>query len=82
MTTLRQIKFIWDFYGEDAQETATHHARHLRTFFELNQIAYLIIDTAHNSENLTSVAFVVSEETNVDVIKHSLRPQRATVFES
>jgi len=76
--TNRQIKFIWDFFGEDASETAIHHAKHLRIFFALNQIEYLKIDI--DNEELKSMAYVVSRETNVSVIRNSLRPHRATIF--
>lgn len=74
----RQIKFIWDFYGEDAKEIAQHHARHLVTFFELNKLK----STEINSELITdgkSIAYVICEESNVQIIKNSLRPHRATI---
>ena len=74
----RQIKFIWDFYGEDALETAEHHARHLVTFFSLNQLEYKKVDSQQLSED-HSIAFVVSQEKNVQIIKNSLRPHRATI---
>lgn len=74
----RQIKFIWDFFGEDGLETAVHHAKHLRTFFDLNKIGFKSIGSEKEGD-LKSVAFVVSSEKNVAQIKKSLRPHRATI---
>lgn len=81
MKTNRQIKFIWDFYGGDAFETAEHHVRHLVTFFETNDIAFsnpkaTVLDEMH------SIATIVSAESNVQIIKNSLRPHRATIEEN
>jgi hypothetical protein len=76
----RQIKFIWDFFGEDAHETAVHHAKHLTTFFNLNQVEFLKIDVAEEGD-IKSVAYVISSEENVDIIKKSLRPHRAAIHE-
>lgn len=74
----RQIKFIWDFFGEDSLETAIHHAKHLNTFFDLNKIAFTGIGSEKENE-LKSIAFVISSEKNVECIKKSLRPHRATI---
>lgn len=76
----RQIKFIWDFFGEDAEQTAIHHGKHLETFFALNKIEFTEIGTAVLSD-LKCMAFVVSAEANVPIIKNSLRPHRATIEE-
>ncbi len=78
----KEIKFIWDFYGEDAHQTAIHHAKHLRTFFKLNQIEYLRIDVDVNKKGDNSIAYVISSEANLNTIKISLRPHRATIYEN
>ncbi|MFK8038283.1 MAG: hypothetical protein AB8B74_08345 [Crocinitomicaceae bacterium] len=74
----RQIRFIWDFFGADGLETAIHHAKHLTTFFTLNRVDFTNIGSEKEGE-LKSIAFVVSSEKNVELIKKSLRPHRATI---
>jgi tRNA A37 threonylcarbamoyladenosine dehydratase len=74
----RQIKFIWDFYGVDAVETAKHHVKHLNTFFTLNAIEFAAM-AVENMSDMHCMAYVISAEDNVKIIRDTLRPHRATI---
>ncbi|MFK8045551.1 MAG: hypothetical protein AB8B72_08650 [Crocinitomicaceae bacterium] len=75
---IRKIKFIWDFFGEDAQPTAAHHAKHLETYFTLNKVEFEDVG-AKELSSLKSIAFVVASEDKVEMIKKDLKPHRATI---
>ena len=32
---MEKIKLIWDFRGHDGKNTAIHHEKHLKEFFEI-----------------------------------------------
>jgi len=74
----RKIKFIWDFFGEDALPTAEHHAKHLQTYFSANTLEYNSVG-AEALSSMKSMAFVVASENKVELIKRDLKPHRATI---
>ncbi len=77
--TNRDIQFIWDFYGEDAEKTAKHHAIHLVEFFEKKNIKFKLIQSNLIEVN-HAVAYVVAKENLVEKIKMNLKPKRALIY--
>ena len=72
------IKIIWDFRGEDSEQTAIHHAIHLKEFctkekLEVNKVAHTVMNEFH------SIAFIQTDKKNVIVIRDALKPHRAEV---
>ncbi len=73
---MESIKIIWDFRGEDSEQTAIHHAIHVKEFCEKNQISF----TEISHENLTdfhTIAFVIVDKAQVIIIRDALKPHRA-----
>ena len=70
----KRIKLIWDFYGEDAQKTAEHHAIHLKEFVTKHKIESFNVGTT--VENNSTMAYVVVGEENMILLRDSLRPKR------
>ena len=76
----KHIQLIWDFYGEDALQTAKHHAIHLEEFFNKENYPY----HAAAAELLGAdhaIAYIICAEQEVHLVKHSLKPQRALIVE-
>ena len=68
------MKLIWDFYGNDAVETAKHHAIHLKEFGEKNKINMHACDIEEQEQSAT--AFMIIDEKDMIAIRDSLRPKR------
>ncbi len=74
----RRIKFIWDFRGEFAAQTAKHHAIHLGEFCEQEKIDEFKADSQALND-FHSIAYVVASERYLDEIKNKLKPHRAQI---
>lgn len=71
----RKIKLIWDFFGEDAEKTAQHHAVHLKEFASMKNIKNAISGTEETDEQ-QHLAYIIVEEQNMILVRDSLRPKR------
>lgn len=76
----RQIKLIWDFKGDDAEQTAAHHIIHINEFIareklNLNKTAVQVINP------LYAIAYMLVEESNVYSVRDALKPHRAEIVE-
>ena len=76
---MQNIKIIWDYRGEDAEQTAKHHAIHLKEFCIKENIPFHQIDFSNISEFHT-IAYVVVDKQNVIIIRDALKPHRAEII--
>jgi hypothetical protein len=77
---MQKIKLIWDFNGEDSLKTAEHFNIHLEEFLDKEEILFHTIglDLVNDYHN---IAYLVIDKQYIDMIKHSLKPQRAFLLE-
>jgi len=71
---MKKVKLIWDFFGDDAQKTAEHHAIHLEEFCKKENFSFFESGT-ESSPDIT-IAFLTVEETNMILVRDTLRPKR------
>lgn len=71
---MKKVKLIWDFFGDDAHETAKHHAIHLGEYAEKAGI----IQHGFGSEEMDthSEAYIIVDEEKMIQIRDALRPKR------
>lgn len=77
---MSKIKLIWDFRGEGALQTAKHHAVHLNEFLEREKVLDSSGDYAQISQ-MHSIAFVISDKSNMIVLRDALKPNRGEVYQ-
>jgi hypothetical protein len=75
----RQIKLIWDFRGESAQNTAIHHKIHLEEYV-LAQNLTLNITGHKDLSNMHSIAYLVVSEAEMITVRDALKPHRGEVY--
>lgn len=72
---MEKVKLIWDFRGPDANATAEHHIIHLKEFAEKENL--VIIDYGIEPySDLFQAAYIITEKSNLEVIKQALKPHR------
>lgn len=74
----RKIKLIWDFKGDDGEQTAKHHIIHLQEF----SVKEKLILTEVGVEKLNEshyVAFLNVMESEVFTVRDALIPHRAEI---
>lgn len=71
----RRIKLIWDFFGEDAEQTAKHHAIHLQEFTKMKAMNNCEAGTESKSAE-EHLAYLIVEEENMIAVRDALRPKR------
>lgn len=72
---MRKIKLLWDFRGEDAQETAKHHTIHLKEFAQIENLSFHEIDIQEKNPMLFS-AFITIDEKDMKTFRDTLKPHR------
>ena len=72
---MRKIKLLWDFRGEDAQETAKHHTIHLKEFAQIEKLSFHEIDIQEKNPMLFS-AFITIDEKDMKTFRDALKPHR------
>lgn len=77
----RQIKLIWDFFGEDAEQTAIHHAIHLKEYASRHQVDFIKIDHEEIIKE-HCIAYFACHEKDMIKLRDELRPKRAQLFEA
>jgi len=75
----RKIKFIWDFRGPDASQTAKHHAKHLQEYTSAEKLA-LDITGYEDINEMHSIAFMVVQEQGMIPLRDTLKPHRGEVW--
>ena len=71
----RRIKLIWDFFAEDAEQTAKHHAIHLQEFAKMKAMDNCDAGTEGTSAE-EHLAYLIVEEENMIAVRDALRPKR------
>lgn len=77
---MRTIRIVWDFRGPHAEQTAIHHAKHLKEFLVSENYQQYSCDISHESENY-SYCFIDINESELIFFRDTLRPMRALVVE-
>ena len=78
--TERKLKLIWDFRGPVANQTAEHHAIHLKEYAISEGIAYLKIDVIAINE-MHSIAYIAVMESVMKKVRDDLKPHRGQLYE-
>ena len=73
---MKDLKFVWEFYGSDSEQLAKHHLNHLEEFFIKEKIIFSKIGATKESLNF-SYSFVVLDSSFLEIIKSSLKPHKA-----
>lgn len=79
MPEASKLKLIWDFKGPDAENTAAHHAIHLREYAQKHNLDQKI----SGSEKLTEihfVAYLVVTHAEMRAVRDSLKPHRGQIY--
>lgn len=74
----RTIKLIWDFKGDDAEQTAGHHIIHLKEF-SLKEKLILSTVGVEKLNDLHFLAFLNVMESEVFTVRDALIPHRAEI---
>ncbi|ASO08317.1 MAG: hypothetical protein HUJ11_04155 [Arenibacter algicola] len=75
----RQIKLIWDFRGESAQNTAKHHKIHLEEYVLAQNLTFNITGNK-DLNNMHSIAYLVVSESEMIAVRDALKPHRGEVY--
>ncbi|MDA8596683.1 hypothetical protein N9L20_09430 [Flavobacteriaceae bacterium] len=70
-----KIKLIWDFYGDDAEQTAMHHEIHLKEFAEIDQLPYSETGVIQSKPG-HFYAFITVEKEHMIPFRDALKPHR------
>ena len=73
--TVRRIKLIWDFRGQDAQKTAEHHQIHLGEYANREDLSLRVTGVESVTE-FHWVAFITVEEPEMIAVRDALVPHR------
>jgi hypothetical protein len=76
----KKLKLIWDFYGPDAQKIAEHHEIHLKEFIQKEKLKNQITGVESQNEN-QSIAFLVVNESEMILVRDTLKPNRGEWYE-
>ncbi len=74
----RDIKLIWDFKGDDAEQTAKHHVIHLKEF-DARENTNATDFGVEEINSLHHIAFMTIKEAIVFTVRDALLPHRAEV---
>ncbi len=75
---MRKIKLLWDFRGPDAKEMALHHAKHLKEFAAIENLAYHEVNYTELNPMFCS-AYITVDESHMKVFRDALKPQRGEI---
>ena len=73
-----KIKLIWDFKGPNGKNTAIHHEKHIKEFFEMEKKT-LINSGVETLNEFHHTAFAVILKTDLEQIKLALKPNRGQI---
>ena len=75
---MEKIKLIWDFRGPNGKNTAIHHEKHIKEFFEMEKKT-LINSGVETLNEFHHTAFAVILKTDLEQIKLALKPNRGQI---
>ncbi len=73
-----KIKLIWDFRGPNGKNTAIHHEKHIKEFFEMEKKT-LINSGVETLNEFHHTAFAVVLKKDLEQIKLALKPNRGQI---
>jgi hypothetical protein len=73
-----KIKLIWDVRGPNGKNTAIHHEKHIKEFFEMEKKT-LINSGVETLNEFHHTAFAVILKTDLEQIKLALKPNRGQI---
>ena len=77
---MEKIKLIWDVRGHDGKNTAIHHEKHLKEFFEIEN-KQLFESGCETLSELHHLAYIIILRDDLDEIKLKLRPNRGEMID-
>ena len=77
---MEKIKLIWDFTGPNGENTAIHHEKHLKEFFEIENKKLFKSGTETLNE-LHHLAYVIILKKDLNEIKLILKPNRGEIVD-
>ena len=77
---MEKIKLIWDFRGPNGKNTATHHEKHLKEFFKIENKKMFQSGTEALNE-LHHLAYVIILKKDLNEIKLILKPHRGEIVD-
>ena len=77
---MEKIKLIWDFRGSNGKNTATHHEKHLKEFFKIENKKMFQSGTEALNE-LHHLAYIIILKKDLDEIKLMLKPHRGEIVD-
>ena len=77
---MEKIKLIWDFTGPNGENTAIHHEKHLKEFFEIEN-KQLFESGCETLNELHHLAYIIILREDLDEIKLKLRPNRGEMID-
>ena len=75
---MEKIKLIWDFRGPNGKNTAIHHEKHIKEFFEIEKKT-LINSGVETLNEFHHTAFAVILKTDLEQIKLAIKPNRGQI---
>ena len=73
---MEHIRMIWDFRGPNAEQTAAHHAKHLKEFTDREHIQHF--GFGHQQEvGAHYTAYIIIDKQDMITLRDSLKPARA-----
>ena len=73
---MKNLKFVWEFFGPDSKKLAQHHLEHLNEFLKKENIKSSDSGVSFESDNF-SYSYTILDESLLEVIKTSLKPHKA-----
>ena len=77
---MEKIKLIWDFRGLHGKNTAIHHEKHLKEFFEIEN-KKMFQSGMETLNELHHVAYVIILKKDLNEIKLILKPNRGEIVD-
>ncbi|MFK7899529.1 MAG: hypothetical protein AB8B61_02100 [Cyclobacteriaceae bacterium] len=76
---MQKIKLIWDFRGQDSEQTAKHHEKHLLEFVEREQVKETVVGVDQLGE-LHFTAYVAVLSGDMVLVRDALIPHRGEEY--
>ena len=77
---MEKIKLIWDFRGPHGKNTAIHHEKHLKEFFEIENKKLFESGTESLNE-VHHLAYTIILKKDLNEIKLILKPNRGEIVD-
>tara|TARA_B100001175_G_C19411526_1_gene591403 strand:- start:22 stop:324 length:303 start_codon:yes stop_codon:yes gene_type:complete len=75
---MEKIKLIWDFRGPNGKNTAIHHEKHLKEYFQIEK-KKLIESGSETLNEMHCIAYAIIDKKDLNEIKKVLKPNRGRI---